>query len=46
MMIPEFYGNYVGELSQSVDLELSKSGYNLAIFPTHGLLEKETYWKH
>src|SRR5258707_10580869 len=44
MMISEFYGNYVGELSQSVDLELSKSGYNLAIFPTHGDLEKETWY--
>ncbi len=44
MMISEFYGNYVGELSRSVDLELSKSGYNLAIFPTHGDLEKETWY--
>src|SRR5256885_639618 len=44
MMISEFYGNYVGELSQSVDLELSKSGYNLAIFPTHGHLEKEAWY--
>ncbi|HLY26485.1 MAG TPA: LacI family DNA-binding transcriptional regulator [Aggregatilineales bacterium] len=44
MMIPEFYGNYVGELSQSVDLELSNSGYNLAIFPTHGHPEKETWY--
>ncbi len=44
MLIPEFYGNYVGELSRSVDLELSKSGYNLAIFPTHGSLEKEAWY--
>ncbi len=44
MMVSEFYGNYVGELSRSVDLELSKSGYNLAIFPTHGYLEKETWY--
>jgi LacI family transcriptional regulator len=44
MMVSEFYGNYVGELSRSVDHELSKSGYNLAIFPTHGQLEKETWY--
>jgi|SRR5579871_1560740 len=44
MMVSEFYGNYVGELSRSVDLELSKTGYNLAIFPTHGYLEKETWY--
>src|SRR5258708_6257184 len=44
MIISEFYGNYVGELSRSVDLEVSKTGYNLAIFPTHGHLEKETWY--
>jgi LacI family transcriptional regulator len=44
MMISEFYGNYVGELSRSVDLELSKTGYNLAIFPTHGDPEKEGWY--
>lgn len=44
MMISGFHGNYVGELSQSVDLELSKEGYNLAIFPTHGFPEKETWY--
>src|SRR5215813_9690875 len=44
MMISEFHGNFVGELSESVDLELSKSSYNLAIFPTHGDLEKETWY--
>src|SRR5258708_687476 len=46
MLIPEFYGNYVGELSRSVDIELSKSGYNLAIFPTHGQLDKESWYAH
>src|SRR5258708_35769897 len=34
MVVPGFYGNFVGQLSQSIDSELSKSGYNLAIFPT------------
>ncbi len=46
MMISGFYGDYVGELSQSVDAELSKSGYNLAIFPTHDSLDKETWYVH
>src|ERR1700730_8774749 len=44
IMSSEFSGNYLGELSQSVDHELTKAGYNLAIFPTHGLLEKETWY--
>src|SRR5579859_2946174 len=44
MMISGFYGDYVGELSQSVDLELSKSGYNLALFPTHDNLDKEAWY--
>ena len=44
MMISEFYGNYVGELSRSVDHELSKASYNLAIFPTHGRPEQETWY--
>lgn len=41
MVVPSFYDTYLGRLSQSIDLELARLNYRLAVFPTHRNQEAE-----